>query len=114
MAQLRFPRPPPRPDLRYVREPEPIHFPVEEEVPEGFEHLVIRTFLFRLLSFALGSSHTVASDQFVYWDASSPKRCLSPDVFVRLNHPQPANLGSWQTWVTGGAPDLAVEIISPN
>jgi Uma2 family endonuclease len=115
MAQLRFPLTPPRlPELRYVRAPEPIEFPVEEEVPEGFAHLVVRTFLFRLLSFALGPQHSVGSDQFVYWDASSAKRRLAPDVFVRLNHPQPARLGSWQTWVAGGAPDLAVEIVSPN
>jgi Uma2 family endonuclease len=114
MAHLRLP--PTRtslPELRHVRAPAPIHFPVEEEMPEGFEHLVVRTFLFRLLSFALGASHTVGSDQFVYWDASSSKRRLAPDVFVRLNHPQPAKLGSWQTWKAGGAPDLAVEIVSP-
>jgi Uma2 family endonuclease len=115
MAQLRFPRPPrPRPDLQYVRRPEPVEFPVEEEVPEGFEHLVVRTFLFRLLGFALGREHTVCSDQFVYWDASNPKRCLAPDVFVRLNRPQPERLGAWHTWIEGGAPDLAVEIVSPS
>jgi Uma2 family endonuclease len=87
---------------------------VEEEVPEGFAHLVVRTFLFRLLSFALGPGHTVASEQFIFWDASNAKRRLAPDVFVRLNHPQPTKLTSWQTWVIGGAPDLAIEIISPN
>jgi Uma2 family endonuclease len=115
MAQLRLPQTTlSRTELRYVRAPQPIDFPEEEEVPEGFAHLVVRTFLFRLLSFALGSAHTVASDQFVYWDASNSKRRLSPDVFVRLNHPQPAKLGSWQTWTGGGAPDLAVEIVSPN
>jgi Uma2 family endonuclease len=115
MAQLRFPRTsPPQPELRYMRAPEPVEFPVEEEVPEGFDHLVVRTFLFQLLGFALGREHTVCSDQFVYWDASNNKRCVAPDVFVRLNHPQPEHLGAWQTWITGGAPDLAVEIVSPN
>jgi Uma2 family endonuclease len=114
MAQHSFPRPRPLPELRYVRAPAPIHFPVEEEMPEGFEHLVVRTFLFRLLSSALGPAHTVASDQFVFWDASDAKRRLAPDVFVRLNHPQPVKLGAWQTWKAGGAPDLAVEIVSPN
>ncbi len=108
-------RMPPRlAELRYVRAPEPVEFPEEAEVPEGYAHLVVRTFLFRLLSFALGPAHTVCSDQFVYWDASSNKRQLAPVVFVRLDHPQPAQLGSWQTWVAGGAPDLAVEIVSPN
>lgn len=114
-AQLRFPRTrPPLAELRYVREPEPIDFPDEEEVPEGFAHLVVRTFLFRLLSYALGGDHTVGSEQFIFWDASDSKRRLAPDVYVRLNHPQPAQLGAWQTWVQGGAPDLAVEIVSPN
>ena len=87
MAQLRLPQTRPLPALQYVRAPAPIHFPVEEEMPEGFAHLVVRTFLFRLLSFALGAAHTVASDQFVFWNASDPKRRLAPDVFVRLNHP---------------------------
>jgi Uma2 family endonuclease len=115
MAQLRFPRNfRPQPELRYVRAPEPVEFPVEEEVPEGFDHLLVRTFLFRLLSFALGREHTVCSDQFVFWDASSSKRRLAPDVFVRVGHPQPEHLRSWQTWRCGGAPNLAVEIVSPS
>jgi Uma2 family endonuclease len=118
MAQLRFTPTPPsaqvRSELQYVRLPEPVWFPEEEEVPEGYAHLVVRTFLFRLLAFALGPTHTVGSDQFVYWNASSSAVRLAPDVFVRLNHPQPAKLGSWQTWVNGGAPELAVEIVSPN
>jgi Uma2 family endonuclease len=115
MAQLRFPRTPHRhPELRYVRAPEPVEFPEEAEVPESYAHLVVRTFLFRLLSYALGPEHTVCSDQFVYWDASTNKKQLAPDVFVRMGHPQPAQLGSWQTWKAGGAPDLAVEIVSPN
>jgi len=83
-------------------------------MPEGYEHLVVRTFLFRLLSFALGPEHTVGSEQFVYWIASDPSRSLAPDVFVRLNTPHPRQLGKWQTWEHGGAPDLAVEIVSPN
>ena len=92
---LRFPLTPRRiAELRYVRAPQPVEFPVEEEVPEGYAHLVVRTFLFRLLSFALGPEHTVCSEQFIYWDASNVRRRLAPDVFVRLNHPQPAQLGS--------------------
>jgi Uma2 family endonuclease len=100
--------------LEYVRPPRPIRFPVEEEAPVSYEHLVLRTFLFRVLSFALGPNHTVCSDQFVYWIASDPRIRLSPDVFVKLNRPQPPRLGSWQTWKHGGAPDVAVEIVSPN
>lgn len=114
MAQLRFPRTPrPLPELRYVRAPQPIDFPEEAEVPEGFQHLVLRTFLFQLLRFALGPGHSVGSEQFVYWIATDPKRKLSPDLFVRLGVPQTA-FGSWKTWENGGSPDLALEIVSPN
>ena len=113
MAQLRFPRPPQRAELRYVREPEPIHFPEEAEVPEGKRHLVLRTFLFRLLQFALGPGHSVGSDQFVYWNARDAQRKLAPDAFVKLDVPD-TSFGSWKTWERGGAPDLAVEIVSPN
>ena len=102
-----------RASIRYAPAPPPIVFPEEEEVPEGYIHLVVRTFLFRLLSFLLGPEHSVGSDQFVYWNAADPRRKLSPDVFVRLGVPQTA-FGSWKTWTQGGAPDLAVEIISPN
>ncbi|HEY2516869.1 MAG TPA: Uma2 family endonuclease, partial [Polyangiaceae bacterium] len=115
MAQPRFPQTPrSHPELRYVRAPEPVEFPVEEEVPEGFDHLIVRTFLFRLLSFALGREHTVCSEQFVFWDASNGKRRLAPDVFVCINYPQPEHLGSWQTWQGRRAPDVAIEIVSPN
>jgi Uma2 family endonuclease len=114
VAQLRFSRSTrPAPELRYVREPQTIEFPEEEEMPEGYAHLVLRTFLFRLLRFALGPEHSVGSDQFVYWNASDPKRKLSPDVFVRLGAPQ-TSFGSWKTWEQAGVPDLAVEIVSPN
>lgn len=114
MTQLRLPHGPRASrELRYVREPVPLHFPECEEMPEGFRHLVLRTFLFRLLRFALGPEHSVGSDQFVYWAASDPKRSLSPDVFVRLGTPQ-TSFGSWKTWEQGGVPNLAVEIISPN
>src|SRR5271166_975229 len=114
MAQHRFPRTlQPRADVRHLRAPEPIVYPEEAEVPEGKRHLVLRTFLFRLLRFALGPEHHVGSDQFVYWNARDPRRCLSPDVFVRLRVP-PSRAGSWKSWEHGGAPELAVEIISPN
>jgi Uma2 family endonuclease len=112
MAQLRLPRGF-RPELKYLRAPNAIHFPEEGEMPEGYTHLVLRTFLFRLLRFALGPEHSVGSDQFVYWDGSDPRRVLSPDVFVRLGVAQ-TSFGSWKTWEQGGVPQLAVEIVSPN
>jgi Uma2 family endonuclease len=113
MSQLRLPRPAQVARLEYLRAPEPVHFPSEAEVPEGWTHLVVRTFLFDLLCFALGPDHSVGSDQFVYWLASNPKRTLSPDVFVRLNTAQ-TPFRSWKTWERGGPPDLAVEIVSPD
>lgn len=95
-----------------MRSREPIRFPEHEEVRESYLHLVVRAFLFQLLSFALGPEHSVGSDQFVYWNAADPKRKLAPDVFVRLGVPQ-TPFGSWKTWEQRGAPDLAVEIVSP-
>src|SRR5262249_15736089 len=115
MAQLRFPRTSrAHPEVRYVREPKPLVFPEEAEVPEGSAHLIVRTCLYQLLKFALGPVHAVGSDQFVYWNAADPKHHqLSPDVFVKLGVPQ-TPFGSWKTWEQGGAPELAVEIIRPN
>jgi Uma2 family endonuclease len=111
MAQLRFPRAQPLPALRYVRAPEPLEFPEGELMPESRLHLVVRTFLFRVLRFALGPAHRVGSDQFLYWNAADPKRCLAPDAIVRLNVPD-ASFKTWKTWEGGGVPDLAVEIVS--
>ena len=113
MAQLPFPRSRPLPELRYVRAPEPIHFPDEAEVPEGKRHLALRTLLWRVLQLALGPAHSVGSEQFVYWNARDARRALAPDAFVKLGVPDRA-FGSWQTWRDGGTPELAVEIISPN
>src|SRR5437879_11924534 len=72
------------PRLRHLREPVPLHFPVEAKVSEGGIHQDIRTFLASLLRFRFGEQHTIGSDHFVYWNARNPKRCASPDVFVRL------------------------------
>jgi Uma2 family endonuclease len=114
MAQTRLPvlERSGRPQLRYVRAPRVLHFPEQALMPEGTRHLVLRTFLWRLLRFCLGPEHTVGSDQFVYWNASDSRRTLAPDVFVKLGVPA-RPFGSWKTWERGGAPELAVEIVSP-
>jgi Uma2 family endonuclease len=96
--------------LRYVRAPRPIVFPSEAEVPEGKRHLQLRTFLFQLLQFAFARECSIGSDQFVYWNASDPKRCLAPDAFVRLGVPD-GLFDVWKTW-EHGTPELAVEILS--
>lgn len=79
-------------------------------MPETTTHLVLRTFLFQLLRFALGESCAVGSDQFVYWRASDPKTCVAPDVFVKRGV-HAVHFDSWKTWERG-TPELAVEIVS--
>ncbi|WP_437943723.1 Uma2 family endonuclease [Sorangium sp. So ce281] len=95
--------------LRHVRAPSPLHFPEEALEPETRRHLELRTLLYVVLkTFAARAS--IGSDQFVYWSASDPSRCLAPDAFVRLDTPD-TPFGSWKTWERG-APELAVEIVS--
>lgn len=79
-------------------------------MPESQLHLDLRTLLYQLLSDYLGLGVTVCSDQFVYWDASNPKRCIAPDVYAKAC-PRGEPVRSWKVWERG-APDLAVEIIS--
>jgi hypothetical protein len=97
----------------YLRAPRPIHFPSEESpeehVSETKRHLRARTTLFLLLEEAIAGA-SVGSDQFVYWDAVEPQKCISPDVFVKLGS-KDQNFDSWKIWERG-APELAVEIVS--
>jgi len=99
-------------DFRYVRAPVPLHFPESAEMPEHKIHLSLRTFLYQLLRFALGPGHSVGSEQLVYWLATNPRRCLAPDLFLKRDIPD-TMFGTWKTW-HHGAPDLAVEIVSPS
>ena len=102
-----------RPDLRYTRAPVPLHFPEAAEVPQNKTQLTLRTFLYQLLKFALGPSHSVGSEQFVYFNAADPKKCLAPDAFVKLDVPD-TQFGTWKTLERGGPPNLAVEMVGPN
>ncbi|XYI02995.1 Uma2 family endonuclease [Sorangium sp. So ce1128] len=95
--------------LRHVRAPSPLHFPEEAVVRETKRHLEIRTLLYIVLK-TFADRAAIGSDQFVYWSASDPSRCLAPDAFVRLGTPD-TPFGSWKTWERG-APELAVEIVS--
>jgi Uma2 family endonuclease len=112
MAPLRFPLVRSSlPELRYVRAPEPLDFPEEALKHKSKTHLVLRTFLFRLLRFALGPAHRVGSEQFLYWNAADTTVSLAPDAMVRLNVPD-AQFKTWKTWEEGGVPDLAIEVVS--
>lgn len=44
--------------------------------------------------------------------STNPRRCLAPDVFVKLGVDS-SLFGTWKSWLHG-APDLAVEIVSPS
>jgi Uma2 family endonuclease len=88
-----------------------LFFPAHAEVPETALHLRLRTALFLILERALSDRAFVGSDQFLYWDPTDPKACLAPDVFVRLGRPL-GLLPSYKTW-EHGAPQIAVEIVSP-
>jgi len=96
--------------FEYVRPIRPRRFPVEAEVPESLRHLEVRTALYQLLCFFLRGQALVGSDQFVYYDASNPKACLAPDVYLKLGS-EHTDVTSWKTWELG-TPDLAIEIAS--
>jgi Uma2 family endonuclease len=90
----------------------PLRFPEAAEMPESPVHLILRTFLYDLLRYFLGEEHSVGSEQFVYWAPTDPRRCLSPDLFVKLGAKE-RYVPSWKCWERG-APDLAVEVVSPS
>jgi Uma2 family endonuclease len=90
----------------------PLHFPVEEEVPEGRRHMKLRTQLFQILDLELRDRGSVGSDQFVYWNARNPGIRLAPDVFLALGIPD-EDFSCWKTWERK-TPELAVEIVSPS
>ncbi len=79
---------------------------------ESLRHKRLCELLYQLLCAAVDDQACVGSDQFVYYDASSPKKKCSPDAFVKLK--VPAELFEvWKVWKKG-APELCVEILSPS
>ncbi len=96
--------------VRYVRAPNPIHFPESAEVPESKLHLELCALLYALLKYSFAREHSIGADQFVYWDPTDPRACLAPDAFVRLDQPD-SYFKTWKVWERG-APQLAVEIQS--
>lgn len=97
----------------YKRAPRPLIFPEHAEMPESRRHLHLRTFLFDVLRYNFGDRCGLGCDQFVYFRASDPRRCLAPDVFARTGMADDPTVRSWKTWERG-APQLAVEIVSEN
>lgn len=103
--------------LRHVRPVVPLHFPSsepeDERTGESTRHARLCEALYQALVNALGPGSTVASDAFVYWDASAPRRVLAPDAFVKVGVPQ-HHFESYKTWREQGAPEVAFEILSPS
>jgi Uma2 family endonuclease len=87
-------------------------FPEEAKVPETQVHFELRVLLYQLLCDHLELDAIVGSDQFVYYDAGDPSRCVTPDVYVQLK-PSAGKIRSWKTWERG-SPDVGVEIVSPS
>ena len=107
---LPVPPAPARPLRRYLRPPAPLHFPVHVPMPETDLHLLGRIALYESVRLALGDQGLVSSDQFVYWDATDPKKCLAPDLGVRVGAPR-SPIDSWKIWERG-APQVGVELVS--
>jgi hypothetical protein len=101
--------------LRHVRPVVPLRFPAEEPEDEhsgqSKRHLELRAALYQMLGRVVGDEHAKGADQFVYFDAGDPKRCLAPDAFVKLCVAD-WTFETWKTW-EHGAPELAFEILSP-
>lgn len=101
--------------LRHVRPVKPLRFPSsnsEWDMPQSFRHHRMCELIYQVLASVAGSSDTVGADQFIYYDASSPRRCVAPDAYVKLGVPSHMP-NSWRTWEKG-TPELCVEILSPS
>jgi Uma2 family endonuclease len=99
---------------RYLEAPVPVHFPeqepLEEKVPETPTHQSQREVLRDSARTALAQGALIASDQFLYWDPTDPRRSLAPDLAIRRGA-RPERTPTWKVWERG-APDLCVEIVS--
>jgi Uma2 family endonuclease len=101
--------------IRYLREVRPLDFPSSDpewEMSESTTHQqgmeLLRSIVRTLVD---DKTALVGSDQFVYFDASNPRRKCAPDVFVKMGMPW-RHFESWKTW-QDGVPELCVEILSP-
>jgi hypothetical protein len=79
---------------------------------QGLRHFNLCVALNQMLRSVCAPEHTVGADQFVYFDAAEPRRCLAPDAFVTLGVTDHL-FDSYLAWEEG-TPDLAFEILSPS
>jgi len=101
--------------IRYVRPVRPLDFPASDpewDMGESKRHQLLCDLLKQVLAVAAGASASIGSDQFIYFDASNPKRKCAPDAFVKLDVPDEL-FPTWRTWEKG-TPELCVEILSPS
>jgi len=87
-----------------------VHFPDSAEMPEGTWHFKLRALIYDFLVLAFGEIATIGSEQFVYWDPTNARVCLSPDAFVYFGAKN-EHFRSWKVWERG-VPQVAVEVIS--
>ncbi|HEX5102093.1 MAG TPA: Uma2 family endonuclease, partial [Polyangiaceae bacterium] len=87
-----------------------LDFPTGADVPASGRHKELLVLLWQSVQAELGNRALVASDMFLYWDPTDPKRCLAPDLAVRIGAPA-ETLECWKTWERG-APHVGVEIVS--
>ena len=87
-----------------------VYFPHGAEVPESNWHFELRSLIYDFLVLAFADVATIGCDQFVYWDPTTPRACLSPDAFVYFGA-KDEHFRSWKVWERG-VPQVAVEIIS--
>jgi Putative restriction endonuclease len=101
--------------IRHVRPAQPLRFPESQpewELGQSIRHLHLCAILHEILSSIVGPAGSVGCDQFVYYDAGDPRRCLAPDGFVKLGVAQEM-FETWRVWEKG-APELAIEVLSPS
>jgi Uma2 family endonuclease len=79
---------------------------------QGRRHLHLCRALYDMIRAVCVPEHTVGADQFVYFDAANPKRCLAPDAFVTLGE-RDHDFDSYLVWEEG-TPDVAFEVLSPS
>ena len=102
--------------LQHVRPVEPLRFPEqepdEERMGQGRRHLHLCHALYQMIRAVCVPEHTAGADQFVYFDAGNPRRCLAPDAFVTLGV-RDHDFDSYLVWEEG-TPDVAFEVLSPS